>query len=89
MRYIDEIVCAAARVVEAVRARSKHKDKLFDSMHVRRGDFQYKGTRLEADKLIEKSKSQLEEGGLLYIATDEKVSCISCLARLLFVSRLC
>ena len=63
--------------MKAVRARSKHKDKLFDSMHVRRGDFQYKGTRLEADQLIERSKSQLEEGGLLYIATDEKVSCIS------------
>jgi len=72
LRYIDEIVCAAARVVEAVRARSKNKDKLFDSMHVRRGDFQYKGTRLEADELIQKSKSKLEEGGLLYIATDEK-----------------
>ena len=78
MRYIDEIICAAARVVEAVRARSKNKDKLFDSMHVRRGDFQYKQTRLEADELIQKSKGQLEEGGLLYIATDEKVCCISC-----------
>jgi len=72
LRYIDEIVCAAARVVEAVRARSKNKDKLFDSMHVRRGDFQYKQTRLDADQLIKKSKTQLEEGGLLYIATDEK-----------------
>jgi hypothetical protein len=37
LRYIDEIFCAAARVVEAVRKRSKNKDGLFDSMHVRRG----------------------------------------------------
>jgi hypothetical protein len=79
LRYIDEIICAAARVVEAVRARSKSKDGLFDSMHVRRGDFQYKGTRLEADELIKKSKDKLEQGGLLYIATDEKVSIIICL----------
>jgi hypothetical protein len=37
LRYIDEIMCAAARVVEAVRKKSKNKDGLFDSMHVRRG----------------------------------------------------
>ena len=99
LRYIDEIMCAAARVVQAVRQRSKHEDGLFDSMHVRRGgehiwdtwhdfadrplfhpvllcslliDFQYKKTRLEAPKLLEKSKDKLEEGGLLYIATDER-----------------
>ena len=76
MSYVDEIICAAARVVEALRSRSKNKDRLFDSIHVRRGDFQYKKTRLEADELIQKSKRQLEEGGLLYIATDEKVGCI-------------
>lgn len=35
-------------------------------------DFQYKKTRLEAPKLLEKSKHKLEEGGLLYIATDER-----------------
>jgi len=72
LRYIDEIMCAAARVVEAVRKRSKNKDGLFDSMHIRRGDFQYKKTRLEAKELIKKSKDKLEQGGLLYIATDER-----------------
>jgi len=70
LRYIDQIICAAARVVEAVRKRSKNG--IFDSMHVRRGDFQYKKTRLEAKELIEKSKDKLEEGGLLFIATDER-----------------
>ncbi|EED90839.1 predicted protein [Thalassiosira pseudonana CCMP1335] len=71
LRYIDEIMCAAARVVKAVRERSKDNG-LFDSMHVRRGDFQYKKTRLEANELIAKSKDNLIEGGLLYIATDER-----------------
>ena len=37
LRYIDEIMCAAARIVQAVRQRSKHEEGLFDSMHVRRG----------------------------------------------------
>ena len=53
LRYIDEIVCAAGRVVEAVRLRSSSNgtttgggggDGVFDSMHIRRGDFQYKKT---------------------------------------------
>ena len=35
-------------------------------------DFQYKKTRLEAPKLLEKSRNKLKEGGLLYIATDER-----------------
>jgi len=72
LRYIDEIMCAAARVVEAVRKRSKNKDGMFDTIHVRRGDFQYKKTRLEANELIKKTTEKLEEGGLLYIATDER-----------------
>ena len=46
-------------------------DGLFDTLHVRRGDFQYKDTRLEADVLFEKSKDVLQEGAVLYIATDE------------------
>ncbi len=39
VRYIDEIQCAAARVVQAVRNRVKERgfDNDFDSMHVRRG----------------------------------------------------
>jgi GDP-fucose protein O-fucosyltransferase len=51
LRYIDEIQCAAARIVVAIRAKVK-QDSIgkntttarvdsFDSMHIRRGDFQY------------------------------------------------
>lgn len=43
LRYVDEIICAAARVVEAVRKHArkntKHKpsmeDGIYDAMHVR------------------------------------------------------
>ena len=70
-------MCAAARVVNAVRERARktskeNKDGLFDSFHIRRGDFQYKNTRLEIDQLYEKSKDQLSEGSTLFIATDER-----------------
>jgi len=78
LRYVDEIICAAGRVVEAVRLRSSSKgtagggDGVFDSMHIRRGDFQYKKTRLSAPELLERSKGKLYPGGVVYIATDER-----------------
>mmetsp|Transcript_25212 Transcript_25212/g.36969 ORF Transcript_25212/g.36969 Transcript_25212/m.36969 type:complete len:317 (-) Transcript_25212:129-1079(-) len=89
VRYIDDIMCAAARAIESIRARAKENraehslslegkendtDGLgtFDAMHIRRGDFQYKKTRNNADELYEVSKNELEEGMTVYIATDER-----------------
>jgi len=77
IRYVDEIVCAAARIVNGVRERARtHDDKNtggeYDSFHVRRGDFQYKRVKVEADVLYDESKDQLKPGGTLYIATDER-----------------
>jgi len=76
LRYLDELQCAAGRVVTEMRKIAEkdvenNPDGLFDTLHVRRGDFQYKDTRLEADVLFEKSKDVLQEGAVLYIATDE------------------
>jgi len=80
LRYVDEIMCAAARVVEAVRKHAKknknyepNRDEgVYDALHVRRGDFQYPPTQLPADKLYELSKGALHEGSTLYVATDER-----------------
>jgi len=77
IRYVDEIVCAAARIVKAVRERArKHSPSNtkgeYDSFHVRRGDFQYKKVKVEVDVLISESKDELQEGGSLYIASDER-----------------
>jgi hypothetical protein len=46
LRYIDEIQCAAARVVRVMREISKKNGNggVFDTFHIRRGDFQYKDT---------------------------------------------
>ncbi|KAL7480764.1 hypothetical protein ACHAW6_006426 [Cyclotella cf. meneghiniana] len=79
LRYVDEIVCAAARVVEAVREHARKnknykpsmEEGVYDAMHVRRGDFQYTPTLLPADQLYELSKNELSEGATLYVATDE------------------
>lgn len=77
VRYTDEIQCAAARVVAAVREHARKKDPVnnpdgvFDAFHVRRGDFQYKATRVEADELLAMAQRKIKDGTTLYMATDE------------------
>ena len=76
VRYIDEIQCAAARIVVGLRDRvSKRtggKANDFDTIHIRRGDFQYKVTRFDAPKIVEMLNRKLSNGTTLYIATDER-----------------
>ncbi|GKY92828.1 hypothetical protein MPSEU_000252300 [Mayamaea pseudoterrestris] len=77
MRYIDEIQCAAARLVTAIRKRARERNAtnsegLFDTMHIRRGDFQYKMTRVDADAIYSVTKRTFAEGATVYIATDER-----------------
>ena len=71
-------MCAGARIVKAVRERARthspsNTNGVYDSYHVRRGDFQFKKLIVsDIGKLWNQSKDELEEGGTLYIATDEK-----------------
>jgi hypothetical protein len=77
VRYTDEIQCAAARIVQAVRDRSRRRlvkgivPGQFDSFHVRRGDFQFKETRISAEEIYLNTKDQLTPNATIYIATDE------------------
>lgn len=84
VRYNDQIQCAAARIVQAIRRYvvSKQQNKKnevaptstnapFDAFHVRRGDFQYKRTRVEADIMYDMCKDEIPEGEVVYMATDE------------------
>jgi len=75
LRYIDELQCAAARVVEALREKAKKNgspEGIFDTLHVRRGDFQYKDTRVDATVLYDNSADLIPENTTLFIATDER-----------------
>jgi hypothetical protein len=76
VRYIDELQCAAARIVVTLRnrvsQRTNGKSKDFDTVHIRRGDFQYKVTRFEAPKIVEMLSRKLSNNTTLYIATDER-----------------
>jgi GDP-fucose protein O-fucosyltransferase len=87
MRYVDELQCSAARVVAAIRdhVRQRHAKETsstdttdtasssgeFDTFHIRRGDFQYKETRIEAQEIYDNVKDVLVDGTTIYIATDE------------------
>jgi hypothetical protein len=73
VRYIDEIQCAAARIVHAIRS-SKNSDELhqFDTFHIRRGDFQYKKTRVSAAEIVAVAKDEISVGNTVYIGTDER-----------------
>jgi GDP-fucose protein O-fucosyltransferase len=80
VRYVDNIQCAAARVIQAVRERARKNPVVgndnpngeYDAFHIRRGDFQYKPTRVDAPAIYEVSKSKLRIGETVYIATDER-----------------
>jgi GDP-fucose protein O-fucosyltransferase len=110
VRYTDEIICAAARVIAALRQRVRNRQVTdltvtggpkgeYDSMHgtkmlnamslafirltllrlffsfldpVRRGDFQYKVTKVSGEEMYGMTKRQLPENATLFIATDEK-----------------
>mmetsp|Transcript_9257 Transcript_9257/g.20452 ORF Transcript_9257/g.20452 Transcript_9257/m.20452 type:complete len:370 (-) Transcript_9257:670-1779(-) len=75
VRYKDELMCAAGRIVEAIRTRVRqrgHSDGEYYAMHIRRGDFQYKKTRLPAEDLFKLSTERIPEASTLYIATDER-----------------
>lgn len=78
MRYTDEIQCAAARVVAAVRQRARARDParnaagLYDAFHVRRGDFQYRATRVAAADLLAMARRKISPGATVYMATDER-----------------
>jgi GDP-fucose protein O-fucosyltransferase len=77
LRYRDEIQCVAARVVAAIRDRARHRNASnteghFDAFHIRRGEFQYKKTRLAAKEIYDTAKDIIPEGATVYIATDER-----------------
>jgi hypothetical protein len=77
IRYVDEIQCAAARVVYALRERSRARgdpDGNFDSLHIRRGDFAdfANETQISADEMYQIAKKKLTENATIYIATNEE-----------------
>jgi len=75
LRYLDVIHCAAGRIVQSLRTIAKahgSEDGEFDTFHIRRGDFQFKETRLSAEDIYANIQSKLTPNSTIFIATDEK-----------------
>eukprot|EP00531_Pseudo-nitzschia_arenysensis_P014738 CAMPEP_0116127870 /NCGR_PEP_ID=MMETSP0329-20121206/7062_1 /TAXON_ID=697910 /ORGANISM="Pseudo-nitzschia arenysensis, Strain B593" /LENGTH=625 /DNA_ID=CAMNT_0003621981 /DNA_START=140 /DNA_END=2017 /DNA_ORIENTATION=- len=75
LRYIDAIQCGAASIVHAVRQKAienGNPDGHYDSMHIRRGDFQYKQTRIPAEETYKNIADKFTENSTVFIATDER-----------------
>jgi hypothetical protein len=78
VRYTDEIQCAAARVVHGMREHARkynptgNPEGIFDTFHIRRGDFQFKKTRISAEEIYENTKDVLTANSSIFIATDER-----------------
>jgi hypothetical protein len=68
LRYKDDLYCAAGKIVHALNAEFG----TWSSWHVRRGDFQYKSTRLSIEEWYNNTKDVLKPNEPIYIATDER-----------------
>lgn len=77
LRYRDEIMCLAARVVAALRAHARQNSLNFsgdyDAIHIRRTDFQsqFPATDLSSNELLLQIQQTVKIGSTLFIATDE------------------
>ena len=70
LRYVDEIFCFAGDIIDEIN--EKYPGSLYNSFHIRRGDFQYKETRIDADEIIRNTADILNETDIIYISSDEK-----------------
>jgi len=72
MHYKGEIFCRAAKVVDLLHAGGKDKAlEPYDAIHIRRGDFQFTETRLEAEEIFRIVEDVIVPGSVVYVVTDE------------------
>ena len=80
IHYQDKIVCAAGKIVQLLQDEGKERGFEpdgegaggFSSLHVRRGDLQYKEVIISADEWYENIGKMWHEKEIVYIATDER-----------------
>ena len=72
LHYEDKLYCAAGKIIHALTEESETQGHGWSSVHVRRGDLQYKKVKISAEEWYENTKELWEEGEILFIATDER-----------------
>jgi len=80
LRYNDDIQCAGAELIAAIRADSlatnPNNNGEYYAMHIRRGDLQFKEVKIGADEMLENMKKPNGEllfppGSIVYLSTDD------------------
>jgi hypothetical protein len=75
MRYHDSIWCAAGKIVHALQEEGQALgmySRGYSSMHVRRGDLQYKQVKISAQEWYDHVHDIWIPNELIYVATDER-----------------
>ncbi|KAL7535423.1 hypothetical protein ACHAXR_009712 [Thalassiosira sp. AJA248-18] len=77
LHFRHEIFCAAGKIVkflqdEAALPTDSEGGGGYSSLHIRRGDFQYKKMKVSADEWYKNTEDVWLKNEILYIATDEK-----------------
>ena len=80
LHYQDSIFCAAGKIVNALQKESKERGFKLDleggggysSLHVRRGDFQFKESWVTGKELHDNTIELFHPHEILYVATDER-----------------
>lgn len=67
IRYRPEIL----RLAQSAMAGFPLAGRAYSAMHIRRGDFQFKKTRIGAEEILRHTVNLLPQGQMLYVATDE------------------
>jgi len=84
IHYHDVIFCAASKIIHALQNEGFQKQHGFvmtdqegggggfSSMHIRRGDFQWKDMRISGEEWYDNTKDYWMDNEILYITTDKK-----------------
>jgi hypothetical protein len=78
LHYKVDIYCAAGKIISLLEEEASHvgwqrsDGPGYSSMHIRRGDFQYKKTKISAEEWLNATMGILRPGEIVYVATDEK-----------------
>eukprot|EP00339_Tiarina_fusa_P022149 CAMPEP_0116997394 /NCGR_PEP_ID=MMETSP0472-20121206/846_1 /TAXON_ID=693140 ORGANISM="Tiarina fusus, Strain LIS" /NCGR_SAMPLE_ID=MMETSP0472 /ASSEMBLY_ACC=CAM_ASM_000603 /LENGTH=637 /DNA_ID=CAMNT_0004696263 /DNA_START=60 /DNA_END=1973 /DNA_ORIENTATION=+ len=67
LHYKDQIYCAAGKIIHALNDEGP-----WSSLHIRRGDFQYKKVKFSAAEWYNNTREVWHKDEILFIATDER-----------------
>jgi hypothetical protein len=67
LHYKDEIYCAAGKIVHELQKQGE-----FSSLHIRRGDLQFKEVKISAAEWYNNTRELWKPNETLFIATDER-----------------